>query len=98
VGEASLGFERAYGRQFLDHRVCRERVDVLVSVRPSVLKKNEEQDAGMTRAEVPGRWKRVDHTAIKIQEIRSDCAHRASRMRQHEWEDKDRWVGVDCDR
>ena len=39
VGGRSL-VERAYRCQFLDQRVCRDRVDVLVSVRPSVFKKN----------------------------------------------------------
>ena len=32
---------------------------------------------------------------IKIQELLSDCAPRASRMRQRDWE-KERWDGVDC--
>ena len=37
----------------MDHRVWRERVDVLVSVRPSVFKKNDCQNVGMARAEIP---------------------------------------------
>ena len=40
IGGENLGIERGYGRQFVDQRVCRDRVDVLVSVRPSVFKKN----------------------------------------------------------
>ena len=48
-----MDFERAYGRQCLDRRVCRERVDILVSVRLSVFKKNDRQGVGMTRAEIP---------------------------------------------
>ena len=48
-----MGIERAYGRQILDERVCRDRVDVLVIVHPNIFEINE-QDVGMTRAEVPG--------------------------------------------
>ncbi|KIJ95043.1 hypothetical protein K443DRAFT_639808 [Laccaria amethystina LaAM-08-1] len=38
VGEASLGIERAYGRRILDRRI---QVDFLVSVRPTIFKKND---------------------------------------------------------
>ena len=44
------------------------------------------------------RWRQVVDTVIAIPELRSDCVHRAPRRRKHEWEEKDRWVGVDCDR
>lgn len=33
---------------------------------------------------------------IKIQELLLDCTGRASRMRQRDWEEKERWDGVDC--
>lgn len=51
MAEASLGVERGYG---VDHRACRDRIDVLVSVRSGVFKKNGCQGAGMTKAEVSG--------------------------------------------
>ena len=41
---------------------------------------------------------RVNDTVIKVQERLSDCARRVSRMMQHEWEEKERWAGVNCGR
>ena len=43
----------------------------------------------MIRAEVPGD---DGNEVIKIQELLSDCARRASRMGQREWEEKERWI------
>jgi len=39
----------------------------------------------------------VNSTVIKVQERLSDCARRASQMRPHEWEEMERWAGVNCD-
>ena len=33
---------------------------------------------------------------IKVQEWLSYCARKASQMRQHEWEEMERWAGVNC--
>ena len=35
---------------------------------------------------------------IKVQERLSDCAPKALQMKQREWEEKERRVGVDCGR
>ena len=35
---------------------------------------------------------------IKIQELQSDCARRVLRMRQRDWEEKERWDAVGCGR
>ena len=60
--------------------VSREHTDVTSSIReyvelhgncllsghPSVFKKNDREGAGMTRAEVPQRWKRVEVMKIQV--------------------------------
>ena len=50
VGGRSL-VERAYGCQFVDQRVCRDRVNVLMSVRSSVFEKD---GCGYDQGRVPG--------------------------------------------
>lgn len=53
----------------------------------------------MTRAaEVSRDDENESTTVVKVQERPSDCARGASRMRQREWVEKERWVGMNCGR